>query len=187
MLLRKITGRPIRECENIFVIQGEGYGNLEDFALTVDGAAFTAADRNIWAVTFKDDETFYATLGSSAAGKTWLVQGSLAGRTMTSLHENAECPSLSPDGTRIAYKKLRAGSVSWSIAVLDLASGQETVLAGEQHSVDDQVEWLDDATLLYGLPRDDQPGATDVWSIATTASATPAVFIPQAWSPAVVR
>ena len=53
--------------------------------------------------------------------------------------------------------------------------------------VDDQAEWLDDDTLLYGLPRADQPGTTDVWAVDTAADATPALLIPGAWSPAVVR
>ena len=35
---------------------GTSLGNVEDFALTVDGAPFTAADRNIWGVTFVDDD-----------------------------------------------------------------------------------------------------------------------------------
>ena len=166
---------------------GEGYGNLEDFLLTVDGAPLTAADRNIWGVTFAGDDAFYATAASASAGKTWLVRGSLADRTLTALRENAECPSLSPDGTRIAYKKSGGEAAPfWSIAVLDLASGEETVLSGEQRSLDDQLEWLDDSTLLYGMPRTDEPGVTDVWSIGLTAGAAPAVLIPQAWSPAVV-
>ena len=52
--------------------------------------------------------------------------------------------------------------------MLDLATGERTVLAGETHNVDDQIEWLDDDTILYGLPRDDEPGVTDVWSLDTT-------------------
>ena len=82
------------------------------------------------------------------------MRGDLAARTLTAIHETAECPSLSPDGTKVAYKKnISTGATPyWSIAVLDLASGIETVLP-EKRNVDDQVEWLDDATLLYGLPR----------------------------------
>jgi Tol biopolymer transport system component len=53
------------------------------------------------------------------------VRGDLAARTLTSVHPDAECPSLSPDGLRVAYKKnVATGSVShWAIAVLDLRSG----------------------------------------------------------------
>ena len=70
-----------------------------------------------------------------------------------------ECPSLSPDGTRIAYKKNTGGTLAahWRVAFLDLATGKETVLS-EPRSVDDQIEWLDDQTLLYGLARDGAAG-----------------------------
>ena len=51
---------------------GESLGNLEDFALIVDGAPLAAVDRNFWGVTFVDDETFYAT---AASGGTDLARG----------------------------------------------------------------------------------------------------------------
>jgi hypothetical protein len=166
---------------------GRDYGNLEDFTTVIDGKKLTAADRNFWGVTFgADDNAFYATAASG--GHTWLVRGDLAQRTLTGIHDGVECPSLSPDGTRIAFKKnVSRGPVShWAIAVLDLATGTETVL-GEKRSVDDQVEWLDNGTLLYGLPRTDAPGDSDVWSVAIDGVSAPKVFIPHAWSPAVVR
>lgn len=167
---------------------GTSLGNIEDFALTVDGEPFTAADRNIWGVTFVDDDAFYATAASQSAGKTWLVEGSLQDRTLTSVRESAECPSISPDRSGVAYKKVVdtvAGQPVWALAVLDLASGTETLLPATE-GVDDQAEWLDDDTLLYGLPRADQPGTTDVWAVDTNSDAPPALLIPGAWSPAVV-
>ena len=73
-----------------------------------------ARDRNIWGVTFAaDDDTFYATV--AWAGTTWLAAGSLADRTLTTLRPDAECPSLSPDGTRVAYKK-RLGPAAGPVA-----------------------------------------------------------------------
>ena len=163
-------------------------GTLEDFALTIDGAPFAGADRNLWGVTFVDDDEFYATAASASAGKTWLVHGSLSARTLTSVRENVECPSVSPDRTKIAFKKDMdpSSAAFWSIAVLDLATGTERVL-GETRSFDDQLEWLDDSTLLYGMPRADDPGSSDIWSIGLAPGATPSVLVPQAWSPAVVR
>ncbi|ANP74085.1 TolB family protein [Cryobacterium arcticum] len=161
--------------------------DLEDFTLTVGGQPVTGADRNFWGVTFSaDDNTFYATAASN--GQTWLVRGDFAARTLVAVRGNAECPYLSPDGTRVAYKTRPAGTPSgdWAIAVLNLATNVETVLPGER-SVDDQVEWLDNSTLLYGLPRADAPGDSDIWSVKADGKAEPELFIEHAWSPAVVR
>lgn len=166
---------------------GGDFGNLEDFTLIVDGAPIAPVDRNLWGVTFAaDDNTFYAT--AATGGNTWLVRGDITKRTLTSIRQTVECPSLSPDGSRIAYKKntVPGPSPHWNVAVLDLATNTETVLA-ETRSVDDQVEWLDDGTLLYGMPRTGTVGDSDVWSISATAGSAPALFIEHAWSPSVVR
>ena len=49
---------------------------------------------------------------------------------MTTIHSDAECPSLSPDGTRVAYKKRLSRLGPWDLVVLDLATGIETPLPG---------------------------------------------------------
>ncbi|WP_436494418.1 TolB family protein [Actinokineospora sp. HUAS TT18] len=127
---------------------GTLYGSMEDFTSIVDGVENHAKDRNFWGVTFGlDDRTFYATLASG--GRTWLMKGDLSSRTLVSVRENAECPSVSPDGKRVAYKK-RSGE-HWSLAVLDLATGVETPLAERNH-LDDQAVWLDDRTIGYARP-----------------------------------
>lgn len=167
---------------------GKSYGTIEQFRLTIDGKRITASDTNVWGVTFihGDDRYFYAT--AATAGKTWLVRGDLIKRTLTAIHEKAECPSVSPDGSRVAFKKNMGtfDQPDWRIAVLTLATMTETVLP-EKRSVDDQVEWLDKSTLLYGLPRAGIDVDSDVWSIAADGSGTPAMFIQHAWSPSVVR
>ena len=121
---------------------------LEDFTTTRNGRTVTARDVNYWGVTFaRDHDRFYATLATG--GKIYLVEGSVRARTMKTLHEGVECPSLSPDGTRIAFKKsLAAGSGDWRFTVLDLRTGAETTLT-EQRSIDDQLAWVDDRTLAY--------------------------------------
>jgi hypothetical protein len=165
---------------------GTDYGNLESFTLLIDGQPNTAADRNFWGVTFTDDDNvFYAT--AATGGATWLVRGDLAARTLTSVKQTAECPSVSPDGTRIAYKKDVSTGVDahWSIAVLDLATGKETVMP-DARNIDDQVEWLDDDTLLYTMPGA-ETGDSDVWAIPADGSGASAVFIPHASSPSVLR
>ncbi len=174
--------------ETIIRRDGVSLGNIENFTTTLpDGTRLTAVDRNFWGVTFAaDDDTFYATAASG--NTTWLVRGSLRAKTMTALRTDAECPSLSPDGTKIAYKKRLGAKLGvWHLAVLDLKSGKETVLA-EQRSVDDQMEWLDADHVLYQLPRDGAGGtSTDIWQAPADGTGQPSVFIEDASSPAVVR
>jgi hypothetical protein len=160
--------------------------DIEKFDLLVDGKVVTAADKNLWGVTFSDDDRFYATAASGK--KTWLVQGSLSARKLTALRQDAECPSLSPDRTRVAFKKrgdLPPGR--WRLSVLDLATGRVTELA-ETRSVDDQAEWLDDRTVIYGLPRQaDGSASSDVWAVPADGTGAPRILVPDAWSPAVIR
>lgn len=167
---------------------GTVHGNLESFDLVLDGARIKAADRNIWGVTFVpgDGNAFYAT--ASSQGNIWLVRGDLAARTLTVAATGVECPSISPDGRRIAFKKSASGSLVGERhpALLDLATGTITVLDG-QRNIDDQIEWLDDNTILYGLPRDETGQDSDIWSLSTLPGARPELFIEHAWSPAVVR
>lgn len=165
---------------------GTELGDLESYKLVVNGSDNNAVDRNLWGVTFADDDTFYATAASG--GKTWLVRGSLTQRRLVALRQDVECPSLSPDGTRIAFK--RHGDLphgQWRLAVYDLRSGTETVLA-EKRSVDDQAEWLDNEHVLYGLPRSTAGTATsDIWMVPADGTGSPRLFVENGWSPSVAR
>lgn len=165
---------------------GESYGNLEEFDLYVEGERVTAIDRNLWGVTFaSDDDTFYAT--AKTGDQTWLVRGSLSERRLDSITQDAECPSLSPDETRVVYKKREgAPAGQWRLALYDLASGTETMVA-EDRSIDDQVIWLDDERIAYGLNRPGSDAAvTDVWVVPVEGTAKPEVLIPEAWSPTLI-
>jgi hypothetical protein len=161
--------------------------DLETFALSADGSSVTAVDRNFWGVTFHPDgDTFYVT--AAWAGQTHLAKGSISARTLATLRTDAECPSLSPDATRVAYKKRGdRPRGDWRIAVLDLQTGHETMLA-ENRSIDDQVEWLDDDTIIYGLPGESPAAAqTNVWAVPADGSGAARMLIEKAWSPAVTR
>lgn len=148
--------------------------NLETFAVFRDGARIKARDFNFWGVTFaRDSNRFYATL--MTRGKTYLVRGDVKRRRMHVLRENVECPSLSPDNTRIAFKK-RIGGL-WRLTVLDLATMLETPLA-ETRSIDDQVEWLDDKHVLYGF--------YGVWKVRADGTGKPQRLVPDGRSPAVI-
>lgn len=156
--------------------------NLEDYQLVVDGKPETPKDRNYWGVTFVDDDTFYVSAQSVSMGHTWVAKGSVKDRTMTPIYDGGMNPSLSPDGTTLGFMSQRKDDpTTWSLGVIDLATDQARVL-GETRKVDDQVEWLDDHTILYNLPRDDQPAVTDVWAIDTAPGAQPRLYIPEAWS-----
>ncbi|MER5636603.1 TolB-like translocation protein [Kitasatospora sp. NPDC002227] len=138
--------------------------NLETYTLIKDGHPYQAHDVNVWGVTFAatDDNLFYATVATG--GHTYLVKGDIAARSLTTLHENVECPSLSPDGTKIAYKRRVPGLPSdaqWRLYVLDLRTMKETATA-EQRQIDDQAVWSSDSTLLYALPGD---FGADLWTV----------------------
>ncbi|MEW1589088.1 hypothetical protein AB0283_27010 [Micromonospora vinacea] len=160
---------------------GATVASLEEFAITRDGRGYRNADVNYWGVTFTaDDNRFYATMATG--GKRYLVRGDLAARTVETLKENVECPSLSPDGTRLAFKEAIDANPAkgWRLAVLDLATMRVTATA-ETRSVDDQAAWLDGGKLAYTLRRDD--GQPDVWSVPADGSAAPTLVIPGAESP----
>jgi hypothetical protein len=156
--------------------RGKVLADLEDFKVTKNGKPFDAIDFNFWGVTFAaGDKKFYATL--ETAGDLYLIEGDVETKTARVISEDVECPSLSPDGRRIAYK-LRQGN-NWRLHVLDLASGRKTPLA-EARSVDDQVEWLDDEGILYALHG-------DLWVVRADGLGRPRIYRQDALSPAVVR
>ncbi|KIZ16080.1 TolB family protein [Streptomyces natalensis] len=141
--------------------------NLESFAVTKDGRPYHASDINIWGVTFADDNRFYATLATG--GQTYLVRGDVSARTLTTLHGNVECPSLSPDGTRIAYKKRVHGAspdAPWRLYVLNLRTMSETPTA-ERRNIDDQALWANGSTLVYALAGD---YGSDLWTVPADGS-----------------
>ena len=163
--------------------------NLEELGVYRDGAPFRAVDFNFWGVTFAaDGDRFYATLGTG--GTTHLVEGRVSTRRAEVVAEGVECPSLSPDQRRLAFKKrlpLAAG-LGWRLHVMDLRSGAVTPLA-ERRSVDDQAEWLDDSTILYALPDASAPTpmVTDVWRVPADGGGAPELLLEGASSPAVLR
>ena len=160
---------------------GETVGTLETYAVTRAGRPYRAADLNFWGVTFADDRIFYATM--STAGRRYLVVGDVAARTVRTLAENVECPSLAPDRTRIAFKEAIGATPArgWRLTVLDLATMTRTHTA-ETRSIDDQPAWYDNQSLMYAVRR--APRAADVWSVKADGTGRAALLIPDAESPA---
>lgn len=161
--------------------------DLETFTVIHDGKTIARADFNFWGVTFSaDGNAFYATL--SSAGEHYLVRGDVASRRAVVIRDRVECPSVSPDGTRVAYKRRKTlrGGVGWNIRVLRLADGQDVALADER-SIDDQIEWLDNDHVLYSVPDASSPAVTNVWTSKADGSGAASVFLDDAYSPAVLR
>ena len=158
--------------------------NLESLTVSRDGRSFDSPDFNYWGVTFAGGTGFYATLGTG--GHTYLIKGDVGRRTARVVRDGVECPSLSPDGKRIVYKAAVPGTPAreWRLHILDLSTMADRALA-ETRSVDDQAEWLDDRTVLYGL-RAPSTLDVDLWALPTDGG-QPMLYLRHAVSPAVVR
>lgn len=153
--------------------------SMESIQLYLNGRRYHAPDVNYWGVTFtKDDNHFYATV--STQGQTYLVAGDLKAWKAHTVRTNVECPSLSPAGDRLVFKKrIRQGADNpWQLHTLNLTTMQETPLA-ETRSIDDQAAWLDDNTVAYALNG-------DVWSVPADGTGKPKLVTRAATSPSMV-
>jgi hypothetical protein len=158
----------------IDMADGHVVDQLERFQVTDEGKPIDAVDFNFWGMTFdpSDSNRFYATLGTGTHH--YLVEGDIAKRTLKVLRDGVECPSLSPDGKQIAYKS-RIGEERWRLRVLDVATLKDHAVA-EEHSIDDQVEWLDDTTLAYS-------DGTNVYTVPADGSGEAQLLVRDATSP----
>lgn len=158
---------------------GETIEQLEQFEVEKDGEPIDAVDFNFWGVTFDpaNSDRFYATLGTGTHH--YLVEGSVRGKTLKVLRDGIECPSLSPDGKRIAFKSRIDGTNRWRLHVLDVATLEDHPVA-EKRSIDDQAEWLDNDTLVYS-------DETNVYTVPADGSGSPVLLVKDATSPVALR
>jgi hypothetical protein len=158
---------------------GETIEQLEQFKVEKDGEPIDAVDFNFWGVTFDpaDSDRFYATLGTGTHH--YLVEGSVRGKSLKVLRDGVECPSLSPDGKRIAFKSRIDGTNRWHLHVLDVATLEDHPVA-EKRSIDDQAEWLDDDTLVYS-------DETNVYTVSADGGGSPVLLVKDATSPVALR
>jgi hypothetical protein len=167
---------------------GGHLADLEQFSVSMGGKQIQHVDFNFWGVTFDpaDSNHFFATLGTQ--GHTYLVSGDFAARKATVLRDGVECPSLSPDGTRIAFKqRTSAGGPdlpTWQPAVMDITTLKDHPL-GETRTVDDQIEWLDNSTVAYSV--DTGIGAPSIYAAAADGTGAPRLLVADADSPSVSR
>ena len=159
---------------------GEKLDSLETFTILIDGKPEKRSNFNFWGMTVApDDRTFYATLGSG--DQTWLIRGDLVTKRAETVRQGAECPSLSPDQTRVAYKKRTGRLGQWQLVVLNLKTGVETTLPGSL-GIDDQAAWLNNTTLAYGKPAS-SGGSPTIYASNADGSGQPKVLVTNASSP----
>ena len=146
---------------------------LDDYRMTIDGEPGPPAGE-LWGVTFGDGGRFYATF---ATGRSHLlIGGRVSSYRLRVIGEDVECPSLSPDGARIAYKRRIGNRNRWRLHVRDLDGGRDRALA-ETDSVDDQPEWLANGLVAYS-----KEGA--VYAVRADGSGLPMAVADRAASPA---
>lgn len=158
---------------------------------TYEGSLQFAEDRaQYWGPSFADPtgDTFYVTAHFGEGPV--IVRGDVASKTFSEPLFDGSCPSVSPDGQRLVYKAMRPEG-GFDLVVRDLAT-DETRMLNEARSVDDQVEWLDNDTILYALHPEGEADeivdpSFDIWKLGLDEDAEPEMFIPAASSPAVVR
>jgi hypothetical protein len=158
---------------------GKVLTQLEQFEASKDGERFDAPDFNYWGITFdpRDSDRFFATLATGEHH--YLVEGSVSDRSVRVLRDGVECPSLSPDGTQIAFKSRVGKGDDWRVRVLDVDTLDDHAVA-EDRSVDDQVEWLDDETLAYS-------DEFNVYTVPADGSGEERLLVRDATSPAALR
>ncbi len=162
--------------------------DLEEMVVRNKGLVIKEPDFNFWGVTFMNDNRhFYATLGTG--GKIYLIKADRVTKEAEVVAEEVECPSLSPDNTRVAFKKRDPKKRGvWHLAVLDLSTLHETLLP-EPTSIDQQVQWYDDRHVLYALPEYivGQPVIMYAWIIAADGQTPPKKLYQNSDSPVMVR
>jgi hypothetical protein len=156
---------------------GEAVLRLTDqLEVTRAGRRVPTGDAQFWGVTFADGDRFYATMARQF--RHLLIEGDARTGRARVLRGEVECPSLSPDGTRIAYKRRIRYTNRWRFHVLDLSSGEDVALA-EHRSIDDQPEWLGDDRIVYSDDR-------SLFTVPADGGGEPELLARHAASPAAV-
>lgn len=163
---------------------------LNQFKVEASDAEYNGPGRTFWGVTFVDNNEFYVTgLFTDTA---LILHGSIADRSMELTGIEGSCPSVSPDRETLVYKRSRDEG-GFDLVAVDLAAG-DTWTLGETRSVDDQVAWFDNDTILYALHPDEENEAEegdtqpefDVWKLDITEGAEPELFLLDADSPTMI-
>lgn len=162
--------------------------SMAQFEVLGDDPSLNAEARQFWGVSFVDSTDFWVT-GWFGDGPE-ILRGDSSRRTLETFGWDGSCPSVSPDGSTLVFKETQPDE-SFLLVAVDIATGRRWRL-GEQRAVDDQVEWLDNDTLLYAMHTEGSDGTDaqpqfDIWSVDVAPGSTPELFLPAASSPAVAR
>jgi hypothetical protein len=178
--------------ETIVATPAGQFTNAEFFGVDSDDDHYRAIDGNWWGVSHipGSDGEVVATFG--AADRVEVLRIDIESAVATPLLSAGGCPSISPDGRHLVAKRPDPSvDVPAALVLFDLETGEDLVLA-EDRFVDDQVEWLDDDTIVYAISRGpDGPGADqparDIWSLDLAPGAEPELLVPFADSPVIYR
>ncbi|MGQ0732915.1 MAG: hypothetical protein ACT4QD_04585 [Acidobacteriota bacterium] len=129
-----------------------------------------------------DSDGFIATL--AAADRYLLVSGSVTSRQLSILASDLAGEAVSPDGRRLAAKRLVGGRSFWQLVVFDLTTRQVTTPNQGPRSVDDQVEWFDNGVLMY---HEASGESTGVWALPIDGTSGPRLLLDDAYSPSMAR
>lgn len=128
--------------------------HLEDLAIADPAERYRAVDGNWWGVTFAPAEPGMAFATYGSGGNAEILRVDAESGTAELFLPDGSCPSVSPDGRWLVYKRPVPGATApRSLVLHDLLTGAERALA-EDRFVDDQVEWLDNDTVLYAVARE---------------------------------
>jgi hypothetical protein len=166
----------------IDLVSGRPLGDLREFALDSAGFAALRPPFDLSSVAFHaDSDRFFATLTSD--GERYLVLGSIRDRRLRAIRRGIANEALSPDGRRLIAKRPRGDRGEWQVIVIDLDAGTEQALP-HPRSIDDQVDWLDAAHVVY---HDVTETGTGIWALPADGTSGPRLLIADAFSPSVAH
>ncbi|HXG86810.1 MAG TPA: hypothetical protein VNJ02_00625 [Vicinamibacterales bacterium] len=155
---------------------------LREFTIDPSGGPAVTAPIDISSVSFAgDSDRFYAAVSSGSSHI--IVEGRLSTRQLRVVHRGALSEALSPDGSQLIVKK-STSERTWQLYVLDLQTLVEQRLNQGPDGVDDQVDWLDAAQVIY---HDATEHSTGLWSLPTDGINTPRLLVGDGYSPSVQR
>ena len=132
---------------------GEQLVDLEQFSVFKDGEQIQSPDHNFWGVTFAQPAAAASTPRWAPQGTptwcaaTWQPSRSTSCGTGSSARRS---PPTAPGSPSSSGSTPAIGPTEWQPAVLDVATLKDHPLA-EARTIDDQIEWLDNSTVLYAV------------------------------------